>query len=169
MGGQLSYSYDTRRVAVSGQVEHYERDFSMDTAFVNRVGVTRAWQYQGLSFYPDEKRYRWIKRVNPFLWVMAADDQIQGGSELWVIPAIAFQLHPPGLSAAGCDARPRDVRARRFEVGRVFADGGAQITRWLSFGGNVNNGPAVFYDQSIRFRETGARSARASDCSPIRS
>ena len=48
--------YDTRRVAVSGQLEHYSSDFRMDTAFINRVGLTRGWQYQGLSFYPDEKR-----------------------------------------------------------------------------------------------------------------
>ena len=36
-----------RRVNVSGQVEHYDRGFRMDTAFINRVGVTRGWQYQG--------------------------------------------------------------------------------------------------------------------------
>ncbi len=95
-GGQLTYSYDTRRVAVSGQVEHYSSDFRMDTAFINRVGITRAWQYQGLSFYPDEKRYPWLKRVNPFVWVTAADDRIQGGSELQVIPAIRFNFTRQG-------------------------------------------------------------------------
>ena len=153
MGGQLSYSYDTRRVAVSGQVEHYDRDFRMDTAFVNRVGVTRAWQYQGLSFYP-EKRYGWIKRVNPFLWVMAADDQVQGGSELWVIPALRFNFTRQGYLRVDMMRGHETFAQRRFEVGRVFADGGAQITRWLSLGGNVNNGPAVFYDPVDPFQGT---------------
>jgi len=153
MGGQLSYSYDTRRVAVSGQVEHYDRNFRMDTAFINRLGVTRAWQYQGLSFYP-EKRFGWIKRVNPFLWVMAADDQVQGGSELWVIPALRFNFTRQGYLRVDMMRGHETFAQRRFEVGRVFADGGAQITRWLSLGGNVNSGPAVFYDPVDPFQGT---------------
>jgi Domain of unknown function (DUF5916)/Carbohydrate family 9 binding domain-like len=145
-GGQLSYSYDTRRVTVSGQLEHYSDDFRMDTAFINRVGITRGWQYQGLSFYPDEKRYPWLKRVNPFVWVTAADDRIQGGSELQVIPAIRFNFTRQGYLRLDVLRGHETFAHERFEVGRVFADGGAQITRWLNVGGNVNAGPAVYYD-----------------------
>jgi hypothetical protein len=147
VGGQATYSYDTRRVSVSGQVEHYSTDFRMDTAFINRVGVTRGWQYQGLSFYPDEKRYGWLKRINPFLWVTAADDQIQGGSELWVLPGLRFNFTRQGYLRLDVMRGHETFAHERFEVGRVFADGGAQITKWLSFGGNVNNGPAVYYDE----------------------
>jgi hypothetical protein len=146
LGGQLTYSYDTRRVTVSGQIEHYSNDFRMDTAFINRVGITRGWQYQGLSFYPDEKRYPWLKRINPFVWVTAADDRIQGGSELQVIPAIRFNFTRQGYLRLDVLRGHETYAHERFEVGRVFADGGAQITRWLNFGGNINAGPAVYYD-----------------------
>jgi hypothetical protein len=146
IGGQLTYSYETRRVAVSGQVEHYSSDFRMDTAFINRVGITRGWQYQGLSFYPDEKRYPWLKRVNPFVWMTAADDRMQGGSELQVIPAIRFNFTRQGYLRLDVLRGHETFAHQRFEVGRVFADGGAQITRWLNLGGNVNAGPAVYYD-----------------------
>ena len=115
VGGQLTYSYDTRRVAVSGQVEHYSSDFRMDTAFINRVGLTRGWQYQGLSFYPDEKRYPWLKRVNPFIWVTAADDRVQGGSELLVMPGDTLQLHAPGLPAADVMRGHETFAQHRFE------------------------------------------------------
>jgi hypothetical protein len=153
-GGQLSYTYDTRRVAVSGQVEHYDRNFRMDTAFINRVGVTRVWQYQGLSFYPDEKRYPWLKRVNPFVWATAAEDRIQGGSELQVIPAIRFNFTRQGYLRLDVMRGHETFAQRRFEVGRVFADGGAQIMRWLNVGGNVNRGPAVYYDEVDPFQGT---------------
>ena len=152
VGGQATYSYDTRRVSVSGQVEHYSSDFRMDTAFINRVGVTRGWQYQGLSFYPDEKRHGWLKRVNPFLWVMAANDQTQGGSELWVLPGLRFNFTRQGYLRLDVMRGHETFAHERFEVGRVFADGGAQITKWLSFGGNVNKGPAVFYDEVDPFQ-----------------
>ena len=106
----MTYSWETQRYAVSGQAEHYDRGFRMDTAFLNRVGITRGWQYQAISFYP-EKRVPWIKRVNPFLWVQTAKDKAQGGTELWVMPAHAVQLHAPGLPARGRHARARDVCA----------------------------------------------------------
>jgi hypothetical protein len=154
LGGQLSYAYETRRVAVSGQVEHYDRDFRMDTAFINRVGLTRAWQYQGLSFYPDEKRHPWLKRVNPFLWVQSGEDRVQGGSELWVLPAIRFNFTRQGYLRLDVMRGHETFARRRFVVGRAFADGGAQITRWLSVGGGLNSGPAVFYDPVDPFQGT---------------
>jgi hypothetical protein len=118
----------------------------MDTAFINRVGITRGWQYQGLSFYPDEKRYPWLKRINPFVWVTAADDRIQGGTELQVIPAIRFNFTRQGYLRLDVLRGHETFAHERFEVGRVFVDGGAQITRWLNVGGNLNAGPAVYYD-----------------------
>jgi len=152
VGGQASYSYDTRRVGVSGQIEHYSSDFRMDTAFINRVGITRGWQYQGLSFYPDEKRYPWLKRINPFLWVTAADDRIQGGSELEVIPAIRFNFTRQGYLRLDMLRGHETFAHERFEVGRVMADGGAQFTKWLNLAGNVTSGPAVFYDEVDPFQ-----------------
>jgi hypothetical protein len=146
VGAQLSYSYDTRRYGISGQVEHYSRGFRMDTSFLNRVGLTRGWQYQSVSFYPDAKRHAWIKRVSPFLWVTSADDRVQGGSELWVLPGIRFNFARAGNLRIDMMRGHETFAQRRFEVGRVYADGGVQITRWLNVGGNFNSGPAVFYD-----------------------
>ncbi len=154
VGGQLSYSYDTRRLTVGGQAEHYDRDFRMDTAFLNRVGVTRGWQYVQVSFYPDEKRHAWLKRVSPFLWVTSADDHIQGGSELWVLPGIRFNTTRQGYLRLDMMRGHETFAQRRFDVGRLFADGGAQITRWLNLGGTYNGGPAVFYDPIEPFQGT---------------
>ena len=42
-----------------------------------------------------------------------------------------------------------------------MADGGAQFTKWLSLGGNVNSGPSVFYDEVDPFQgQRRALSAR---------
>ena len=159
-GGQLSYNWETRRYSVAGQVEHYDRGFRMDTAFVNRVGITRGWQYQAISFYP-EKRFAWIKRVNPFLWVQTAEDRVQGGSELWVMPALRFNFTRSGYLRVDMMRGHETFAHQRFEVGRVFADGGAQVTNWLNLGGSYNAGPAIFYDPVAPFqgwqRVLGAR------------
>jgi len=154
MAAQASYSYETRRVAISGQIEHYGRHFRMDTAFINRVGLTRGWQYQGLSFYPDERRYGWLKRVSPFLWATAANDEMQGGSELMAVPGIRFNFTRQGYLRLDMMRGHETFAGRRFTVGRALADGGAQVTRWLSVGGAFNAGPAVFYDPVTPFQGT---------------
>jgi hypothetical protein len=153
-GGQLSYNYETRRVGIAGQVEHYDRGFRMDTAFVNRVGLTRAWQYQSLSFYTHEKKYPWLKRVNTFRWVMTGEDRVQGGSELWVLPAIRFNFTRQGYLRVDTMRGHETFARRRFTVGRAFAEGGAQMKRWLNVGGGFNIGPAVFYDPIDPFQGT---------------
>ena len=68
----------------------------MDTAFINRVGVTRGWQYQALNFYPSHPGYKWIKRINPFLWVSGAEDRNQKGTEIFYLPAVRFNFTRSG-------------------------------------------------------------------------
>jgi hypothetical protein len=152
LGGQLSYAYETRRVAVSGQVEHYDRDFRMDTAFINRVGMTRTWQYQALNFYPDQKKYPWIRRINPFVWVAAAEDRVQGGSELFVLPALRFNFTRQGYLRVDHGTGHETFARQRFDIGRTMVEGGAQILRWLNVGANVNQGPSIFYDPTSPFQ-----------------
>jgi hypothetical protein len=153
-GGQLSYSYDTRRLTFNGQIEHYDRGFRMDTAFVNRVGLTRGWQFQQVQFYPDEQRYPWLKRIAPFFWVTSAEDRVQGGSELWLMPGIRFNFTRQGYLRLDTMRGHETFAQRRFSIGRAFADGGAQLTRWLNVGGTINQGPAIFYDAADPFQGT---------------
>ena len=169
IGGQLSYNWETRRYSVAGQAEHYDPGFRMDTAFVNRVGITRGWQYQAINFYP-EKRFAWIKRVNPFLWVQTAEDRVQGGNELFGAAGAAFQLHALGLPARGHGARARDVRPSALRRGprlrrrRRASDEVAQSRRQLQRGAGD-----VLRSGGARFRAGSACSAPASACSRARS
>jgi hypothetical protein len=125
----------------------------MDTAFVNRVGITRGWQYQAISFYP-EKRLAWIKRINPFLWVQTGEDRLQGGTERWVLPALRFNFTKSGYLRVDTMRGHETFAHQRFTVGRAFADGGAQVTKWLNLAGNFTSGPAVFYDAVNPFQGT---------------
>ena len=60
---QASYTYATRRWFSTNQVEHYDKDFVMDTAFYNRTGFTSAWSFSEVNFYPKST---WLQRVHPF-------------------------------------------------------------------------------------------------------
>jgi hypothetical protein len=145
IGSQASYSFSTRRVNVQGQIEHYDRGFQLDTAFVNRVGLTRGWQYQEVQFYPDQ-RYGWIKRIAPFLWATRAQDRIQRGSEQFVLPGIRFNFTRQGNLRLDFGRGHETFAGRRFTTGRANVNGGAQFTRWLNVFGSLNRGPGIYYD-----------------------
>jgi hypothetical protein len=166
IGTQASYTYSTRRVTMLGQVEHYDRGFHMDTAFINRVGVTRGWQYQEVQFYPDEKRHGWIKRVAPFLWVMRAEDRVQGGPEHFVLPGLRFNFTRQGSLRIDFGRGAETFAGRRFTTGRAHVDGGAQITRWLNFNLSFQRGPGVFYDAVDPFSGTSAAFGVRADLQP---
>ena len=151
VGGQVSYSYDTRRFNISGQSEHYDPGFRMDTAFMNRVGVTRMWQYQAINFYPTG-RFGWIRRINPFLWMNAAKDDAQGGDEQFWLPAVRFNFTRSGFLRIDRGAGHETFAHQHFRTGRVMVDGGVQWTNWLNAGGTINRGPAVFYDPVTPFQ-----------------
>jgi hypothetical protein len=143
---QASYAFNTRRLSVSGQFEHFDRGFQMDTAFIDRVGLTRGWQYQELQFYPAETRYPWLKRVAPFVWMMRAHDRVQSGTEQFLMPGIRFNFTRQGNLRVDFGRGHETFAGRRFTTGRAHVSGGAQITRWLNVFAFMNDGPGIFYD-----------------------
>ena len=72
--------------------------------------------------------------------------------------SLASKLAPDDVHLYGVDfGRGRETFAgQRFVIGRKHIDGGAQITRWLRFGGAFQSGPGIFYDQANPFGGTSA-------------
>ena len=151
-GAQASYDYSTRRFTIAGQAEHYDTGFRMDTAFINRVGVTRGWQYQALNFYPSHPGYKWIKRINPFVWVSGAEDRNQKGTEIFYLPALRFNFTRSGYLRVDFGTGHETFAGRKFLIGRTMIDGGVQIMRWLNIGGGTQAGPAIFYDTEAPYQ-----------------
>src|SRR5689334_19292241 len=76
-----TYSYETRRFQSGWQVEHYDRDFQMDTAFYNRTGFTDVYTNQEINFYPRSGKDFWIRHISPFVFAKYGKDRIQDGHE----------------------------------------------------------------------------------------
>jgi hypothetical protein len=152
IGTQATYEYGTHRYTIAGQLEHYDRGFQMDTAFINRVGITRAWQYQDLNFYPSNPRFRWIKRINPFIWVVGAKDRAQGGTEALYLPAVRFNFTKDGSLRLDWSRGHETFAGRQFDTGTMTADAGVQITRWLELNAATHHGPGIFYDPVAPFQ-----------------
>jgi len=157
LGAQAGYSYNTRRLGISGHVEHFDRGFQMDTAFMNRVGLTRTWQYAEVQFYPDEKRYPWLKRIAPFVWGVHAKDRIENGTEPFILPGVRFNFTRQGFLRVDLGRGRETFGGERFRTSRHHIDGNAQILRWLNLGGSIDQGAGIYYDAIDPFGGTNKR------------
>jgi hypothetical protein len=152
IGAQAGYEYSTRRLVLVSYGEHYDRDFEMETAFINRVGITSGWGYAEYNFYPDKNRYPWLRRISPFSFTQGGRDRNAGGNELIQVSGVRFRFTRQGF-----------VRFDRFDgfetwAGQRFGRGGwraqaeAQLYRWVYLDGQHRFGEAVFYDPVAPFQ-----------------
>ena len=132
LGGQASYVFDSKPVLFITQMEHYDRGFQMDTAFLNQVGITQGWTFVAPSFYPDAKKHPWFKRVVPFVFTQYGHDRIQGGNRGSSCPACACTSRGRGSSASTASSGRSRGCSRRSARATSASFGQAQFTRWLN-------------------------------------
>jgi len=147
---QITHSYETRRFSLTTQVENYSRGFEMDTAFINRTGISAGWSFAELNFYPKSN---WLQRVNTFAFGRIGHDEIQGGGEDFVNTGIGIHLTRQGYFELAHSQGNETWRGRHFKAGsdfHVFAR--AQALRWLDFHAGTNRGPSIFYDEVDPFQ-----------------
>lgn len=160
---QVSYRYDTQRVLVATQVEHYDRPFQMDTAFINRTGFTSTFTYSELSFYPKEGNRLGVVRIRPLVLIRAGNDHLQGGQEGFVFTGVAVNTRRRGFFRVQYGHGYERWAGQRFRTGEPLgAFGGVQLFRWLHVGGFFfPRSWATFYDSALPFQ--GRSAARGFD------
>jgi hypothetical protein len=147
---QASYTYATRRWYSTNQVEHYDRDFAMDTAFYNRTGFTSAWSFSEVSFYPKSS---WMQRVHPFIFAKYGRDRIQDGDEDFIHAGIRFNVTRQGFLNFSHARGHEPWKGTKYRVGSDFNFfGNMQVLRWLNLAGNFRTGPSIFYAETNPFQ-----------------
>lgn len=152
-GTQISYNYNTRRFSWANQVEHYGRDFQMDTAFYNRTGFTSGWSFGEINFYPKEGTDFWLQRVHPFYWAKLGYDEIQRGREDAVTAGIRFNLTRQVFLNLSTRTSHEAWLGRRYDTGAlVNFYGSGQVFRWLELNGSFVASDDIYYDSVAPFQ-----------------
>jgi len=146
VAAQANYSHNTQRSSQSGQFEHYDPGFAMDTAFYTRVGFTSGWGYLDYNFYPDKTKYPWLQRITPFAYLQRARDRIQHGDELTNITGIRFAMTRQGFIGLQGVFGQEPYAGHEYDVRRFRSFGFVQLFRWLQANGSFVNGRAIYYD-----------------------
>jgi Domain of unknown function (DUF5916)/Carbohydrate family 9 binding domain-like len=151
MAGQVFYSYSSKRQYFATQVEHYDKDFQMDTAFYNRTGITSNWTFYSYNFYPDENQYPWFKKLSPLVWAHAARDRIQGGNETFLLGGVSMNFTKQGFFRVDYGGGKEAWAGRSFDIRRIQLMGHAQFFPWLYVSGYASVGTSIFYDRDNPF------------------
>jgi hypothetical protein len=152
IGAQGGYEYNTRRLVVLGYGEHYDRDFEMQTAFINRVGITSGWGFAELNFYPKKDKYPWLRRVSLFSFTQGGRDRNAGGNEILQVTGIRGNLTRQGFVRFDRFDGFETWAGQRFDRANWRAMGNMQVFRWLSLNSRYMVGDAVFYDPDAPFQ-----------------
>jgi hypothetical protein len=151
IGAQAGYEYSTRTLTVVGFGEHYDRGFQMDTAFINRVGITSGWGYAEYSFYPSKTK-PWLLRISPFSFTQGGRDRNAGGNELLQVSGVRFRFSRQGFVRVDRFDGFERWAGQRFDRGNWRYQGNVQLYRWLSLDGQYFTGNAVYYDEIDPFQ-----------------
>ena len=151
LAGQANYGWSSRRIDLYTQIEHYDRAFVMDTAFLNRVGLTSGWGYFGYNFYPPKAGFGWIRRFVPFTFMQVGRDRIQGGDEYVNATGVRFNFTRQGFLRADRIASREAWLGREFDGSRLRAFGQIQLLPWLRTFANASGGRSLFYDADDPF------------------
>jgi Domain of unknown function (DUF5916)/Carbohydrate family 9 binding domain-like len=152
IGAQAGYEYSSRRLTVVGYGEHYDKDFEMQTAFINRVGITGGWGYAEYSFYPSKDRYPWLRKIAPFSFTQGGKDVNAGGNELLQVTGVRVSLTRQGFLRFDRFDGFETWAHQQFDRGNWRSQGSVQLYRWLSLDGQLFTGKAVFYDPDNPFQ-----------------
>lgn len=151
--GHLSYSYETRRFQTGWQIEHFDKDFQMDTAFYQRTGFTNGFTFNELNFYPGGGKTHWVQRVTPFLFGKYGTDRVQDGREYFAGTGVRFSFTRQGNLNIETAYGEEAWRGQQFKAyNRIFIFAGGQPVRWLNVYGGIGSGPAIFYDDINPFQ-----------------
>jgi hypothetical protein len=150
---QAMYGYETRTITFGGQLEHYDRDFQMDTAFYNRTGFTAGWLFANYSFYPKTGTDFWIQRIHPFIFSKVGHDDIQGGTEAMINAGIRFNLTRQGFVNISHIRGHEPWQGTDYDFSNnVNFFGAMQVTRWLNVFGGGGSGLSIYYDPVDHFQ-----------------
>ena len=143
---QVTYGYNTRRFVWASQVEHYGRDFQMDTAFYNRTGFTSGWSFGEVNFYPREGSELLAASASiRSSWRKLGRDQVQDGDEAFLNTGIRFNFTRQGFLQDRPGPGPRAVGRPAVQDRRRnrHATATSQILRWLHVSGGFNTGREI--------------------------
>ncbi len=146
------YSYSSKPLGIMAAYEHIGKDFQMDSGFVLRTGIDEGWIWIGPSFYPDQEKMAWLKRINPHLTVQYIHDHYTDMDDTFVRAAVEFSFIKQGELSTNISHQTESWKGETFSLPTFNIEGQVQLTKWLQMGGGFTVGEQIYYPAESPFK-----------------
>jgi hypothetical protein len=147
----LKYDYSRKKLGLMFFMEHFDKDFRMDSAFFFRTGITQFAGYIGPNFYPDKKKLPWLRKINPFIYSFFVHDLHTGMNDFYFQTSVRLSFPKQGQFRLDLRHHKESWAGKTFTRNSYRAIGSIQLTRWLSLSGRLTAGRKLFYDPDDPF------------------
>ena len=151
VSGNLVYSFTSHALEMGWDYEYIDPDFKMESAFINRTGISK---YTGLFWYhlyPDSKSLSWLNRFTPQVFGYYLRDVSNGQIDLLYKGGFDFNFVNNGSLRVEYFKIEEYWLAKRLIGGYLNIYAGIQATNWLTVYSKFRIGDKFYYSTSDPF------------------
>jgi hypothetical protein len=138
--------YNTPTFFSMAAYERYDTDFYMNTAFLNRVGISRWFIGAGPLLNMKLKKLSWLKRIAPYTYYLKLHDLGTRMDDTTWIFGLTFSFAPMGEINFEYYTEDEAWAGESFHKDYVVGQGQVQLFKWLLLYGSFIVGDGIYYD-----------------------
>lgn len=146
------YAYHTRPLGVMAAFEHIDRDFHMESAFLQRTGIDEGWIWIGPNFYPDESKTPWLRRIHPHFTAQLLRDNFTGRYDSFLRATLEFSFTRQGRLQLAAIMSQENWKRETFRLGEAAIEGNVQLTNWLYLWSGLTIQQSIYYPADPPFK-----------------
>ena len=153
-GVNAMVQYTTRKLFLWASYERYDEDFTMYSAFLNRINMSRKRILFAPNFYMKIKGLSWLRKIQPFLqYSMLHDFGTQMDERYWEWGVNMFFTRSGYLKIEFRNEKEAWL-GQHFNKNYFFTFGRIQLSKWLYTEGYIRYGDQIYYHPEEPFLGT---------------
>ncbi len=146
------YSYSTAKMYGRVDLDVFDEDFRMDSAFYRRTGITRTELTLVPTIANKSKKFSWIKSINPVFMTVYTHDHKTGLNDKYLNIGFSMYFIKQGnLTLAWDIADHEGWEGKVYKKSAFWGGGSVQILKWLNLHTCFNYGGSIYYDDEDPF------------------
>ena len=140
-----TYQYGNRTFGAAAAFEHYDRDFEMASAFLQRTGVDNGWIWLSPNIYPNPDRLYWLRRISPEFVYSQTYDRVTKLRDIYYRFAANTFFTRQGMLHVEYNRSQEAWQNQIFKGDNFYVNGDIQMWRWLAYGGLIGWRDSIYY------------------------
>lgn len=156
-GFNAMFTYLVPKFSFWTTYEWYDKGFAMESAFMNRTGLSRVQVYAGPDFYTKIKSIPWLLRVQPHIQYAGLHDLFTGMDDTHWRAGIDFYFPRRGFLKLQYRREQEAWAGQEFKQDLFYAYATAQLTKWFNIYAALRTGDLIYYDPDNPFLGSGSQ------------